>query len=92
MTNRSQLPCKWEVRARNVLPQPVMKVVVERSTPCERRMGKAIACSESLRDNRGKDVKHITQQKVVAVRAFFPEFWPMKCRFRVFRCANIVVL
>ena len=49
VTNRSQLPCKWEVRARNVLPQPVMKVVVERSTPCERRMGKAIACS--LRDD-----------------------------------------
>ena len=71
-----------------MLPKPVMKVVVGRSTPCERRMGKAIACS--LRDNQGKDVKHITQQKVVAVRAFFPEFWPMKRCFRMFQSANIV--
>ena len=75
----TSLPCKSGPRRRSIQPQPIMKVVVEKSTPADDLKGKPLACF--LRDNRGKGKRNMSQEKVEALRASFADHWPMKSLF-----------
>lgn len=74
--SKTSLPCTWGPRQRNIEPEPVMDVVVEKPLSASERKKRPV--SSTLYDARGVDAKRLSVADLEAFRSSLADDCPLK--------------